>query len=103
MSPEAVGGAGPNPLFDVWSLAVVLYEAIGGRNPFEAPTVTEVLENVLHLPVPDLRDSCADCHPEIAAFFKRALARDRTDRPDSAADLRNRLRRLRADLDANSD
>ncbi len=40
MSPEAIDGAAPQPAFDVWSLCVVLFEAIAGcpavrrRRPF---------------------------------------------------------------------
>ena len=33
LSPEALGGSPPSPTFDLWSLAVVMCEALLGRNP----------------------------------------------------------------------
>lgn len=34
LSPEAFGGAPPDPSFDFWALCVMLFEAVSGRHPF---------------------------------------------------------------------
>ena len=39
LAPEALAGSVPQPSFDLWGLALVLYEAIAGRHPFAADDV----------------------------------------------------------------
>ena len=43
MAPEAMMGHHPEPSFDIWSLSVVLYEAMTGRRPFDGADVLETL------------------------------------------------------------
>ena len=42
MSPEAVQGGRPSPVYDVWGLSVVLFEAIAGHRPFDGATGPEI-------------------------------------------------------------
>ena len=99
-SPEALDGATPDPSFDLWSLALVLYEAIGGQHPFRAPAVDDVFDNIRHAAIPDLRTVRASTPPAVATLFARALSRNPAERPRSAAEFRNWLQRLRAELRA---
>ncbi|OFW05732.1 MAG: hypothetical protein A3H96_11810 [Acidobacteria bacterium RIFCSPLOWO2_02_FULL_67_36] len=92
LSPEALAGWEPDPSFDLWSAAVVLYEAIAGVSPFAAPAPDRVVENILSDRVADIRGVRADCPESVALFFHDALA--------LSADLRNRCQRLRAELSA---
>jgi len=94
MSPEALRGDAPHPTFDLWSLTIILYEAIAGRHPFAAeghvwdgrPTI------------PDLRTFAPEAPDALVEFFFSALSVDIARRPAHAADLRVRLERLRAEL-----
>ncbi len=95
LSPEALGGSPPRESFDLWSLHMVLYEAIAGRHPFANRSVTQVVEAIQHTPVPDIRDVRPDCPAAVAAFLNDALSRVAARRPAAAADVRTALRALR--------
>jgi hypothetical protein len=98
MSPEAFEGHPPGPAFDVWSLSVVLFEAIAGAPPFRGVSVSAITEAVLHGDLPDLRTFNDGCPRSVAEFFNRALSRQITDRPATAAQLGAALIRLRDQL-----
>ena len=46
LAPELAAGAAPSPASDLWSLSLVLYEAITGRNPFASSSVVGALRLV---------------------------------------------------------
>jgi len=94
--PEALRGQLPDPRWDFWSLALVLYEAIAGVNPFLGPTVRETLALVERGELPDVRRYTSGCPPALAGFLDRALARDPQRRPASAAAFSAELRTLSA-------
>jgi len=78
MSPEALAGAPYSPIFDLWSLVVLLHEAITGTLPFWS----------------DDEEATADAGMRSASFFREALATDPRRRPQSARELAEALRRL---------
>ena len=47
MSPEQAGGGTVDARTDVFSLGVILYEMLSGRNPLAAPTAAETLSRVV--------------------------------------------------------
>jgi Protein kinase domain len=98
MSPEAFEGQTPAPPFDVWSLTVVLFEAIAGVPPFRGVSVAAITEAVMHGDLPDLRSFSPACPRSVAEFFNRALSRQIADRPETAAHLGTALTRLRGEL-----
>ncbi len=95
LSPEALAGSLPQESFDLWSLNMVLYEAIAGRHPFASRSVIEVVEAIQHTPVPDIRNVRPECPAAVAAFLNDALSRGTDRRPVAAADVRAALRGLR--------
>ncbi len=96
LSPEAIMAAPPGQGVDLWGLAVTMYEALTGRNPFSAPTVPETLGLIARTVVPDPRGVRPDCPDALAAFFAAALSADRSHRPQSASEFVARLREIRA-------
>ena len=98
LAPEALAGSMPQPSFDLWGLALVLYEAIAGRHPFAADDVAKVLAAAERAGVPDIRDYRPMCPIGLASFLRDALSPSITRRPESAGAMRGELHRLRASI-----
>jgi serine/threonine protein kinase len=102
LSPEQALGGVMDARTDVFSLGLILYEMLTGRNPFSARTASGTLTNIVRNPAPSIRA----LHPELPAEFEtmlsRALAKDLDARQESAASLAAELRSIGAVLDIRS-
>ena len=94
LAPEAILGEPPQVSVDLWSLALTLYEATTGTNPFLEMPAEKTLNRILSLTPPRARDLRADCPEELSEFFANALARKPADRPRSAREFHRALQRL---------
>jgi len=88
LSPEAALGQVPGPGFDLWGLTLSLYEAVTGKNPFFAESVTATLNRILTFGAPDARTLRRECPSALAAVFARNLSSRREQRAHTAAILR---------------
>ena len=102
MSPEAIRGEPPDMGLDLWSLCIVLYESISGRNPLAGSKLCYTGDVVRRAPVPDLRELVPGAPELLAAFFKRVLAEDARERPQTASALIRALSELQAKLATDS-
>jgi hypothetical protein len=91
MSPEVVRGADPDPSFDLWALAMVIYESITLHNPMKKADVKLTLNEVAAGRVPDVRTLLPSCPDSLAEFLAAALSSDPRHRPKSARDFYARL------------
>jgi serine/threonine-protein kinase len=91
MSPEQATGQPVDGRTDLYSLGVMMYEMIAGRQPFEAELPSQVLARQLVEPPPPLP---ASTPPGLVALVLDLLAKAPADRPASARDVLERLTRL---------
>ncbi len=87
VAPERLEGRPATERSDLYSLGVLLYEALAGTKPFDGPTPVAVADAVLNTrprPLPELRP---DVDPTLAAAVHQAMERDPAARPASARDL----------------
>ena len=88
MSPEQIlDPRGVDFRSDLWALAVVAYECLTGRQPFQADTVGALciaIERAAFRPPSGLRPELA---PAIDGWFQRAFARDPRQRFASAREM----------------
>ena len=98
--PEALGGAPPDPTFDLWSLCLVLYECVAGVRVFSGSDVKAILRAIRSAGIPDIRHYRPDCPSVLSDFFARGLNRNPELRLASAAELRRQLEEVQRKLAA---
>jgi serine/threonine-protein kinase len=89
MSPEqAVGEKTLDHRTDIWSLGVVMYEALTGATPHpSAETVGALIVKICSEPSPPVQELAPWVPPEVAAIVHRALALDPAARWASASEM----------------
>jgi serine/threonine-protein kinase len=91
MSPEQATGQTVDGRSDLYSLGVMMYEMIAGRQPFEAELPSQVLARQLVEPPPPLPSTTP---PGLTALVMDLLAKVPVDRPATARDVLDRLASL---------
>jgi serine/threonine protein kinase len=91
MSPEQARSAREaDHRSDLWSVAVMLYEIITGRQAFVAPTEFARLTAIMTVD-PEPPSTVSPALAQFDAFFRRALQKDRAHRFQSAAEMSQAL------------
>ncbi len=95
MSPEQVHGDEVlDGRSDIYSLAIILFEMLTGKQPFEADTPAKVMMKHILDPVPNVLDANPDLPLDSRSFFSIALAKDREERYAKAEILSSELENL---------
>jgi serine/threonine protein kinase len=97
MSPEQMmDPSSVDQRSDIWSVGVVLYEALTARRPFEGSTVPEICAKVLTGPTPSVRELRPDVDSALDALVQRCLAKHPDDRFHDAVALGTALQHFAA-------
>lgn len=94
MSPEQIEGEKVDGRSDIYSLGCMLYEMLGGRPPFDEPSVRRVLNAHLKseaLPIEALNPDVPD---RVAQIVRRAMGKRAEDRYETAGGMAAALRKV---------
>ncbi|MCU0226708.1 MAG: serine/threonine protein kinase [Bryobacterales bacterium] len=86
MAPERIQGKGAGPQSDLYSMAIVLYEMLTGRLPFQSQSEYSLLLAQVQEPPPRLRQWLQSIPSGVEAVVLRALSKDPAQRyPDATS------------------
>ncbi len=85
MAPELLDGRQADARTDLFSVGVILLEALTGSNPFRSDDPMVSLTRLQALKIPRLQDK-SSINPQLAFLIDSLLARNPKDRPQSTAD-----------------
>ncbi len=98
LSPEALNGQRADASFDLWSLAIVLYESLLGHKVFGTGDVRQIMTRIRLGRVPDFAQVCPELDPALGDFFRTALHKSLARRPGTALEIKQMLVEVRSRL-----
>jgi serine/threonine-protein kinase len=100
MAPEQLLGGQVDQRCDIFSLGVVLYEALTGAPPFSGADITQVMYQIVHADPPPPSALNSRVPPMLDLIAAKALAKDPAARYPDARELAADLRACRAQVAA---
>jgi serine/threonine-protein kinase len=89
MSPEQVRGASVDAGADLYAVGIILFELLTAAVPFRSDDVAVTMQSQLHAPTPKMTevDPSLASLSETQALIERLMAKDRAERPATAAEV----------------
>lgn len=91
LAPEMTQGHAPDERTDIFSVGVVLWEALAGRNLFEGATDVDVFRSVRDADIPPLASVRHDLPPSVTSVVHTALSPKRETRYGAAREMARAL------------
>ncbi|MBF8295162.1 MAG: serine/threonine protein kinase [Bacteroidetes bacterium] len=95
MSPEQVQGQETDHRTDIFSLGVILYEMLSGQSPFRGVHETAIIYEIVNVDTAPLSSLKPEIDPELDAIVLECLAKEKTERYQSVAEVAKELRRFK--------
>src|SRR5947209_11965780 len=77
---------------DIYSLGVIFFELVAGRKPLGGRTLSELRHKHVTAPLPTLAEVAAGVPEAFSRGVAHAMAKDRSDRPQTAGEFIDELR-----------
>ncbi|HEY2867688.1 MAG TPA: serine/threonine-protein kinase, partial [Pyrinomonadaceae bacterium] len=100
MSPEQAKGSDVDHRTDIFSLGVVMYEALTGAKPFVGQSSTEVISNILKTDPASVSSIRSGIPTGVSRLVAQCLEKRRADRPQSMDEIRIELTNARGLIEA---
>jgi serine/threonine protein kinase len=85
MAPEVIDGKAATFASDLFSFGIILYEVLGGRNPFQADHFMAALYNIVNRDPEPLENLFPGMSPSLYDLVRQCLQKDPAERPPDAA------------------
>ena len=99
MAPEQCTAGQADHRLDVFALGVCIFETITGRSLYRRKTEAATMRAVIMDPVPSLKERLPDVSDDLDRILQKALAKEASDRFESAAEFANELERFAKEND----
>jgi serine/threonine protein kinase len=99
MSPEQARGRDVDARSDIFSLGVVIYEMITGERLFAGDATADIIAAIIHKTPEPLSQFTPESTSELERIVRKALAKDRQSRYQTARDLQIDLQSVKQELD----
>ena len=83
MAPEQLMANKVDERADLYALALIAFELLAGKKPFETTDLLSVIRYRLHGDLPCLRSFAPSVLPPVASLIDKALSKAKEDRPES--------------------
>lgn len=80
MSPEQLSASGVDGLSDIYSLGVTLYHLLTGAPPFQADSIPQLMDKIIHDAPPSITKARPDLPECIDIILSKAMAKNPKDR-----------------------
>ncbi|MFJ2085637.1 protein kinase [Micromonospora chokoriensis] len=91
IAPEQAQGGPVGPAADLYALGCILFEMLGGHPPYEAANAPDMMRRHIDAPIPIITEYRSDVPDDLAHLIYCLLAKDPTERPASAGEVRQLL------------